>query len=244
MLGYDETTYGAEWAARYDAFFPEVAEGMIDRLAELAENGTVLELAIGTGRVALPLASRGLKVSGIDISPEMVSLLRKKPGGAKIPVVMGDFVNVAVDGEFKLIYLVSNTLFGLLRQAEQVRCFANVVPHLENVGRFLIEAFVPDLGRFDRGQRVQAIKVLREQAVIEVSQHDLVNQLVTSQWVWLSPTGIELRPVNIRYAWPSELDLMAQLAGLELEVRWGGWEKEPFTSVSPRHVSVYKVPAP
>jgi len=244
MLGYDETTYGAEWAASYDTFFPAAAEGMIDRLAELAEDGTVLELAIGTGRVALPLASRGLKVSGIDISPEMVSLLRKKPGGAEIPVVMGDFANVAIEGEFKLIYLVANTLFALLSQAEQVRCFANVVPHLGDGGRFLIEAFVPDLGRFDRGQRVQAVRVLREQAVIEVSQHDLVNQLVTSQWVWLSPTGIELRPVNIRYAWPSELDLMAQLAGLELEVRWGGWEKEPFTSASPRHVSVYKAPAP
>jgi len=244
MLGYDETTYGAEWAASYDTFFPEAAEGMIDRLAELAEDGTVLELAIGTGRVALPLAARGLKVSGIDISPEMVSLLRKKPGGAEILVVMGDFANVAIEGEFKLIYLVFNTLFGLLSQTEQVRCFANVVPHLGDGGRFLIEAFVPDLGRFDRGQRVQAVRVLHEQAVIDVSQHDLVNQLVTSQWVWLSPTGIELRPVNIRYAWPSELDLMAQLAGLELEVRWGGWEKEPFTSASPRHVSVYKAPAP
>lgn len=242
MLNYDKSTYGAEWARDYDNVFPEVAPGMIERLAELAGNGPVLELAIGTGRVALPLAAGGLEVHGIDVSQEMVSVLRCKPGGSQIPVAMGDFADVGVDGQFSLVYLIFNTLFALLEQADQVRCFANVAEHLESGGHFVIEAFVPDLGRFDRGQRVQANRVDLERVVIDLSQHDPVKQLVNSQWVELSPEGVALRPVSIRYSWPSELDLMAQLAGMELEARWGGWEKEPFTSESQRHVSVYKVP--
>jgi SAM-dependent methyltransferase len=242
MQEYGPGTYGAEWAADYDQIFPDVAPGMIDRLAELARGGRVLELAIGTGRVALPLRERGLDISGIDISSEMISRLRQKPGGTDLPVTVGDFADVEFEGKFALVYLVANTLFCLLDQNEQVRCFQNVASHLEPEGRFVIGAFYPDLGRFDRSQRVQANTLEVNRVVLDVSRHDPINQYVTSQWIELSGAGVKLRPVSIRYAWPSELDLMGRLAGLELDCRWGGWEKEPFTAQSPRHVSVYKVP--
>ncbi|HJU80421.1 MAG TPA: class I SAM-dependent methyltransferase [Acidimicrobiia bacterium] len=243
MEEYEAGTYGSEWASAYDQIFPNVAPGMIDRLAQLAQGGRVLELAIGTGRVAGPLKNKGLDISGIDISSEMVQKLRQKPGGADIPVVMGDFADVAVEGKFDLIYVVANTLFALLEQSDQVRCFQNVAAHLKSGGRFVIEAFYPDLGRFDRSQRVQATIVEKNSVVLEASQHDALAQLVTSQWIELSDEGVKVRPVMIRYSWPSELDLMGRLAGLELEARWSGWEGEPFTAQSPRHVSVYKVPA-
>jgi SAM-dependent methyltransferase len=230
MDSYDRETYGATWAADYDRIAPNVAEAVIDRLEELAEKGRVLELAIGTGRVALPLVSRGIDVSGIDISEEMVAQLRAKPGGDRIEVAMGDFADVDVDGRFSLIYLV-------------VRCFANVTRRLEAGGRFLIEAFVPDLGRFDRGQRVQVHEISLDRVRLDMSQHNLATQQIASQHMVLTPAGVKLLPVSIRYSWPSELDLMARLAGLELEARWGGWMKEPFTSVSAQHVSVYKVSA-
>lgn len=242
MEEYESGRYGAEWAPDYDQIFPDVAPGMIDRLAELANGGRVLELAIGTGRVALPLKERGVDITGIDISPEMVERLRLKPGGTDIPVEMGNFADVAIEGKFGLIYLVANTMFVLLEQREQVRCFRNVAAHLESEGRFVIEAFLPDLARFDRDQRVQANSIERGRVALDVSSHDLARQRITSQWVELSRDGVRLLPVEIRYSWPSELDLMAQLAGLEPEHRWGGWEMEPFTSNSPRHVSVYKVP--
>jgi len=241
MEGYDKATYGAEWASDYDRFFPDVAEGMVELLEELARGGRVLELAIGTGRVALPLKARGNDVSGIDISPEMVAKLRAKPGGDAIPVAMGDFADVKVDGQFSLVYLIANTIFGLTTQADQVRCFANVASHLEPGGRFVIEVFVPDLGRFDRGQRVQVHHLESDTVTLDVSEHDLATQQIKDQWLELSPNGVKLRPVFLRYAWPAELDLMAQLAGMTLEQRWGGWMREPFTSESSRHVSVYRV---
>ena len=242
MKGYGGKTYGAEWAADYDRIFPDVAEGMIDRLEELARGGRVLELAIGTGRAALPLASRGVEVRGIDISPEMVEQMKRKPGGAAVDVAMGDFADVEVEGKFSLIYLIANTLFVLLDQQEQVRCFANVASHLHAGGRFVIEAFVPDLARFDRGQRVQANRVETDSVMLDLSRHDLASQQIVNQIIEISNDGVRLRPVSIRYSWPAEIDLMARLAGLELEDRWGGWMKEPFNSESPRHVSVYMVP--
>jgi SAM-dependent methyltransferase len=182
-----------------------------------------------------------LSVTGIDISTEMVAKLHAKPGGASLPVSMGNFAEVDVEGRFGLIYLIFNTLFGLLDQDEQVRCFANVARHLEGEGRFLIEAFVPDLGRFDRSQRVQVNQIDVDRVTIDVSRLDLARQRVTAQWVELREDGVKLLPVTIRYAWPAEIDLMARLAGLELEHRWGGWQKEAFGSESVRHVSVYKV---
>lgn len=250
MEGYGKETYGAEWAADYDQIWsgghPMWSGGlaaMIERLLELAGGGRVLELAIGTGRVALPLVARGVDLTGIDISPEMVSRLRAKPGGDQIPVTMGDFADVGVDGSFRLIYLVFNTLFALLDREEQIRCFANVAAHLEPGGRFVIEAFVPDLARFDRGQRISTQGIRLDRVTIEASRHDPVGQRVDSHLIQITEQGIRLLPVAIRYSWPSEIDLMARLAGLSLEHRWGGWDHEPFDGASQRHVSVYRQPA-
>ncbi len=199
----------------------------------------MLELAIGTGRLALPLAERGLEVHGIDASERMVAKLREKPGGDRIPVTMGDFADVGVEGRYALIFIGFNTFFALQSQDEQVRCFANVAAHLDDGGVFVVEGFVPDLARFDRGQRTNTTGVEARRLLIDASQHDPVEQRVVSQHVVITEEETKLYPVSIRYAFPSELDLMARLAGLELQNRWGGWRREPFTGDSPRHVSVY-----
>ena len=239
MEGYGKTTYGAEWASEYDQIYAEAPTAMIELLSDLGLGGRVLELAIGTGRIALPLVARGVDMTGIDISDEMVAGLRAKPGGERIPVVMGDFADVAVDGRFRLVYLVFNTLFGLLDQDEQVRCFANVAAHLEPGGHFVLEAFVPDLGRFDRRQRISANSIELDRVAIEVSLHRPDQQRIDSQLIHFTEEGVKLLPVAIRYAWPSEIDLMARLAGLRLESRFGGWERQPFTSESVSHISIY-----
>jgi SAM-dependent methyltransferase len=239
MEGYGKTTYGAEWASEYDQIYAGAPAAMIELLAELGLGGRVLELAIGTGRIAIPLVARGVDVTGIDISDEMVARLRAKPGGGRIPVVMGDFADVAVDGSFRLVYLVFNTLFGLLDQDEQVRCFANVAAHLEPGGHFVLEAFVPDLARFDRRQRISANSIEVDRVAIEVSLHRPDQQRVDSQLIHFTEAGVKLLPVAIRYAWPSELDLMARLAGLRLESRFGGWDRQPFTGESVSHISIY-----
>jgi SAM-dependent methyltransferase len=242
MDGYNNATYGAMWAPDYDQIFASVAGAMVDRLAEFAANARVLELAIGTGRVAIPLSARGIDVTGIDISPEMVERMRTKPGGAAIPVVMGDFALVPVEGTFRLIYLVFNTLFALENQEAQIRCFVNVAAHLEPGGRFVTETFYPDVARFDRGQRFGALAVNVDEVQVEASRHDRVSQSIMTQRVHLREGGLKLYPVRVRYAWPPEMDLMARIAGLELESRWGGWEREPFTHQSQIHVSVYRKP--
>jgi len=244
MEGYDATTYGEEWAAIYDDEWRDVfpVEKTVALLRELAGDGPALELAIGTGRIALPLREAGVEVHGIDISEAMVAKLRAKPGGEEIPVTMGDFADVGVDATYPLIYLVFNTLFALTSQEDQVRCFRNVAEHLQPGGSFVLEAFVPDLGRFDRHQRVSAQRVRLDAVALEASRHDPVAQQVTSQIVVLTQEGTKLYPVHIRYAWPSELDLMAQLAGLELESRHAGWRGEVFTSESLSHVSIYEKP--
>jgi SAM-dependent methyltransferase len=240
MADYDETTYGEEIAAAYDEFYATVDPAEIEMLAELAGNGRALELAIGTGRVALPLQERGVTVSGIDASQAMVARLREKPGGADIAVTMGNFADVAVEGQFDLIYVVFNTFFALLTQEEQIRCFGNVAARLAPEGSFLIEAFVPDLTRYDRGQRVSAIDLEGDAVRLEVSAHDPVRQQVRSKHLLLSESGIRFFPVRLRYVWPSEMDLMARLARFNLAERWGGWQREPFTAQSGRHISVYR----
>jgi SAM-dependent methyltransferase len=247
MSDYDASTYGERWAETYDKWVarlgrlddPEVVAG---RLAELAAGGPVLELAIGTGRIALPLAGRGVDVHGIDISEQMVAKLRAKPGGAKIPVTMGDFADVPVEGDYALIYVVFNTLFALLSQDDQLRCFRNAAAHLRPGGVFVIEAFVPDVTLFDRGQRVAAEHVDTDAVRLGVSSHDPVAQHVTSVHVEIERGEVRMLPVQVRYAWPSELDLMARLAGLRLRQRWGGWREEPFTAASGQHVSVFERP--
>lgn len=208
-------------------------------LCGVARGGDALELGIGTGRVALPLSARGVKVHGIDSSPAMVDKMRKKPGGENIPVTLGDFADVPVQGLFDLIYVVFNTFFSVLTQKAQVKCFQSCAQHLKEEGAFVLENFVPDLTRFDRGQRTDTISVIVDHVRIDAAIHDAVNQRCYVQHVLIEEKGIRLYPVQLRYVWPSELDLMARLAGLELRNRYGGWKKEPFSSASARHVSVY-----
>jgi SAM-dependent methyltransferase len=238
---YDASTYGDRIAPVYDALYQSLpsTEAAVRLLAELTQGGPVLELGIGTGRIALPLAETGIAVHGIDASAAMVEMLRGKPGGAQIPVTMGDFADVGVEGHYPLIYVVFNTFFALLTQEEQIRCFAHVAEHLAPGGRFLIEAFVPDLARFDRGQRTSVINLTLDRVQLDVVQVDIAAQRIVTQHVAITESGTRLYPVQLRYAWPSELDLMARLAGLRLQERWGGWQREPFTSASQFHLSVY-----
>ena len=212
----------------------------MDFLSALSGDGRVLELAIGTGRVALPLAARGISVEGVDASAAMVEQLRAKPGGESIPVTIGDMAEIPVSGPFRLVYLVFNTLFGLLSQARQAECFASVAHVLGPGGMFVVECFVPDLGRFDRDQRVQVRAVAEDSAILELSRHDTAEQRITTQIVTLDGQGVQLRPVALRYSWPSELDLMAERADLRLLERHSSWDRQPFTNASSTHVSVYQ----
>jgi SAM-dependent methyltransferase len=236
---YSAETYGETIAEIYDERHASFDEDAVALLAELARGGRALELGIGTGRIALPLAARGVEVHGIDASPAMVERLRAKPDGEALAVTFGDFAEVPVEGEFALVYVVFNTFFALLTQEEQVRCFQSVARRLAPGGVFLIEAFVPDMTLFNRGQTVRAVKVTAEIVDMHASTHDISAQRVSSQQIIIKDGAIRLYPVQIRYCWPSELDLMARLAGLVLRERWGGWRREPFNSESMKHVSVY-----
>lgn len=220
-----------------DLFHGSDVSPAIELLAGLAHDGRALELAIGTGRVALPLAERGVEVVGIDSSESMVARLREKAGGQSIPVTIGDMADVAVEGPFDLVYLVANSFFALLTQARQVDCFRAVAGALAPGGSFVLECFVPDPGRFDR--RVQTLAVGEDSATYEVALHDAVHQRVDAQHITVDSEGHRLRPVAFRYAWPAELDLMAQLAGLQLGERYGDWDRRPFDATSTKHVSVY-----
>ena len=243
MEDYEAHTYGDRIAGIYDELYGTLfdVDATVALLAELAGDGSALELAIGTGRIALPLKERGVDVRGIDASEAMVAELRAKPGGRDIDVVMGDFADVGVDGRFKLVFVVFNTLFALTTQDEQVRCFTNVTDHLTEDGVFVVEAFVPDATRYTRHQTVGVDDVGAEEVRLEASRHDPVNQRVDSQHIVLRQgKTVEMYPVSIRYSYPTEVDLMARLAGLRLRDRWGGWHKEPFTSESKFHVSVYE----
>jgi SAM-dependent methyltransferase len=239
---YGESTYGDRVAEIYDELYPEASPEMIMALKELAGDGPALELGIGTGRVALPLAARGVEVHGIDASEAMAAKLRAKPGGDRIPVMVGDFAEGGPDGNYSLVFVAFNTFFLLGSQEEQVRCFSNVAKQLRPGGVFLIEAFVPDLTRFDRGQTTQAVQVGVDELRLEVSRHDPLNQRTHSQYVIITEAGVKLYPIQVRYAWPSELDLMARLAGMRLRERWGDWGQAPFTAASAHHISIYELP--
>ena len=241
MVKYDASTYGERIAEVYDLWpgVPVNAKAAAEFLASLAKGRRALELGLGTGRVALPLAARGVKVHGIDASPAMVAKLRQKPGGAAIPVEIGNFADVRIGGRFALVYVVFNTFFGVLTQDEQVQCFSRVAKRLAAGGAFVIEAFVPDLSRFDRGQRTSTLLLDDDRAIIDAATIDYANQVVRSQHILISDSGIRRYPVVLRFAYPSELDLMARLAGMRLRERFGGWDRSPFTSSSPVHVSVY-----
>lgn len=209
-------------------------------LRDAARGGPALELAIGTGRIALPLAAEGIAVDGIDIAPAMVARLREKPGGDAIGVTMGDIADVGVEGRYRLVYVVYNSLFNLLTQDEQVRCFCNVAAHLTDDGVFVVEAFTPGyLHRLRDDQYVDAEEIRVDKVWLDVARHDPVAQRLVKNHVSLTTAGIALNPVVLRYAWPSELDLMARIAGLRLAGRFGGWERQPFDARSRLHVSVW-----
>jgi SAM-dependent methyltransferase len=241
-VGADEGFFGERVAAHYDErsanmFDPAVVGPAADMLAELAGDGRALEFAIGTGRIALPLAERGVRVTGIDNSEAMVARLREKPGAERIEAVVGDMASTRVGGEFSLVFLVFNTIFNLVTQDGQVACFENAAAHLDRGGRFVIEARVPELQRLPLGQTVLPWRA--EPGGISAYVYDVVTQRLSGQHHNFIDGRVEAAPTEMRYAWPAELDLMARLAGMRLEDRWAGWRREPFTALSPAHVSVY-----
>jgi SAM-dependent methyltransferase len=240
MKDYDPAmSFGKETADTYDDEPRGDEDDAVAFLAELAAGGPALELAIGTGRIALPLAARGIRVDGIDISPEMVARLREKPSGDRLSVTMGDFADVAVPGTYRLIYVVYNTLQNLLTQDDQVRCFENVAAHLTDDGSFVVEAMVPNfLYRLRGDQYVDAESIGVDEVWFDVGRHDPVAQRHDETHIRLTNDGVQLFPIVQRYTWPSELDLMARIAGLRLKERWDGWNREPFTSTG-NVVSVY-----
>jgi SAM-dependent methyltransferase len=240
MNFYADETYGERVAGVYDEWFPDYDPLAIDALAELSQKGRALELGIGTGRIALPLSERNVEVHGIDAASSMISRLRSKPGSERIAVTQGSFADIEVDGEFALVYVVFNTFFALGSQEDQVRCFRNVAAHLSPGGCFVIEAFVPDMNRFHHAQANWATRVTEDLVELDVGRHDQATQRVTSQKVVITDGKVRLYPVQIRYAWPSELDLMAQLAGLRLRERWSSWKRDSFTSESGKHISIYE----
>ncbi|MCT2585961.1 class I SAM-dependent methyltransferase [Actinophytocola gossypii] len=242
MSGFDDPAFfGDRWARRFeDLTSGPDPTAAVEFLAPLAgDGGRVLELAIGGGRVALPLAARGLAVEGVEASAAVAERLRAAPGGDAVPVAVADMADVPVDGPFRLVYLVWNSLFNLTSQERQVDCFRNVARVLEPGGTFVIECYVPD-----QGQGVTASAVTEDSATITVTHHDPVAQRLTKQHITLSEQGTRLLPVAHRYCWPGELDLMARLAGLRLRERHADWHRVPFTSDSRSHVSVYERPLP
>ncbi len=240
-MGAEEGYFGERVAARYDGsggeFAPEVVGPTVELLAELAGDGAALEFAIGTGRIAVPLAARGVRVAGVDSSEPMLERLRAKRGAERIDVRVGDMAAARIEGDFSLVYLVFNTIFNLVTQDGQVACFENAAAHLSSGGRFVIEARVPELQRLPLGQTVLPWRAAPDGMSYYV--YDTVTQRLSGQHFHFDDGAIEASPTEMRYAWPAELDLMARLAGMRLEHRWGGWEREPFTGLSPSHVSVY-----
>ena len=238
-----EDHFGEEIAAHYDdpsdeMFQPAAIEPVVDLLVELAGDGPAVELGIGTGRIALPLAQRGLEVHGIDLSSAMVARLRAKPGGDEIPVVIGDFATARAEGRFSLAYLVFNTINNLTTQDEQVACFENVAAHLEPGGQFVIEVGVPQLQRLPPGETVRPFALTPTH--LGFDEYDVARQGLISHHYEQVDGFWRAASIPFRYVWPSELDLMARLAGMTLAERWGGWRREPFTSDSTKHVSVWR----
>jgi SAM-dependent methyltransferase len=238
-----EDRFGEPVAQRYDEsvaemFESSVLESAVNLLAGLAGPGPVLELGIGTGRIALPLAKRGVEVHGIDLSPAMIERLRAKPGGAEIPVTVGDFATTTVAGDFSLAYLVFNTIMNLTTSDAQVACFQNAAAHLRQGGHFLIEVGVPQLQRLPPGETVRAFAISDRH--LGFDEYDVATQRLVSHHYSVVGGNFEVHSFPFRYVWPSELDLMARLAGMTLRERWGGWEREPFTSESTTHVSVWE----
>lgn len=239
----DDGYFDERIAARYDEsgdeeFDPAVIDQTVDFLADLAGRGRALEFGIGTGRISLPLARRGVDVHGIDMSRAMVARLRAKPGGDDIGVTIGDFSSTRVDGTFSLAYLVYNTIMNLTSQEAQVACFRNAAAHLVPGGCFVIEVMVPELQRLPPGE---VFRVFRAgETSWGIDEYDVADQGLISHHIEFVDGGVETVSMPFRYAWPAEYDLMARLAGMTLRERWGGWKRDPFTSESDAHVSVWE----
>lgn len=239
-------THFDAWAARHYAtlwpelFDPAVVERTVDVLAELTGGGAALEFGVGTGRIALPLRRRGIRVHGIELSPAMLGELRTQPGGADLAVTLGDFATATVAGSFSLVYLLRNTITNLTSQDEQVACFRNAAAHLKPGGCFLIENHVPELQRLPPGETRHVFTATAEHVGFE--EYDVVTQLAVSHHYWVVDGELATFSTAHRYAWPTELDLMSRIAGLELRERWADWTREPFTSMSRQHVSVWQKP--
>ncbi|HXV03317.1 MAG TPA: class I SAM-dependent methyltransferase [Gaiellaceae bacterium] len=241
-----EDHFGEDVAPRYDErtaemFEPGIIDPAVDFLAELAGDGAALELGIGTGRIALPLSERGVRVHGIDLSEAMVAQLQAKPGADRIGVTIGDFATTRVDGSFSLAYLVFNTINNLTTQDEQVACFENVAAHLEPGGCFVIEVGVPGIRGLPAGETVRPFTVTPTR--LGFDEYDVARQGLVSHHYWLEDGAFQERSIPFRYVWPAELDLMARIAGMRLRERWSGWKREPFTSETTKHVSVWELPA-
>jgi SAM-dependent methyltransferase len=240
---FDPAAYGRNIAGAYDAVHDDLAtDAAVERLAALADGGPVLELGIGTGRLALPLLEHGLDVAGIDASPDMVECMYAKRRGREIPVAVGDFASTRLDRRFTLVVLAFNTIFALPDQDGQVDCFTNAAAHLEPGGAFVVEAWVPDVGAFRRGSALRVLGVGERRVLLEAAEIHPADQTMTTTKVVLTNAGVQLVPANHRYAWPAELDLMARLAGLHLQHRWEDWTRRLFTDASATHVSVYRLP--
>ena len=235
--------FGERVAERYDESTADLSDAaavdrVVDFLVDLCSEGTALELGIGTGRIALPLAQRGIRVHGIDLSDAMVAKLRAKPGESNIGVTVGDFATTTVEKRFSVAYLVFNTIMNLTTQDEQVACFQNVAAHLQPGGRFVIEVMVPDLQRLPPGETVRPFTVSATR--LGFDEYDVAAQGLISHHYWAVDGKLEGDSIPFRYVWPAELDLMARIAGMSLRERWSGWKREPFTSGSSTHVSVWE----
>jgi SAM-dependent methyltransferase len=240
-IQFDERVARHYDATSTDMFDPGILDPTVSFLAELAAGGAALEFGIGTGRVALPLSRRGVRMHGIDISPAMVAQLRAKPGAADVEVTIGDFATTKVGATFRLAYLVYNTITNLTTQDEQVECFRNAADHLEPGGCFVIEVMIPDLQRLPPGETVHAFTVTPTR--LGFDEYEIAEQILWSHHYFVVDDRLEVFSAPYRYVWPAELDLMARLAGMSLRERWSGWQREPFTSESRGHVSVWEKPA-
>ncbi len=242
---HDDGYFSEPVAERYDERYayltdPAVVDPVVAFLADLGQDGAALELGIGTGRIALPLARRGIRVHGIDLSEAMVARLRTKPGAERVGVTIGDFATTTVEATFSVVYLVFNTIMNLTTQDEQVACFRNAAAHLEPGGCFVIEVLVPGLRRLPPGETFQPIDV--GPTHLGFDEYDVARQSVISHHYWIEHGKVEVFSPPFRYVWPSELDLMARLAGMALRERWGGWKREAFANDSTQHVSVWEKP--
>lgn len=240
MKGLTITTYGDAIADVYDTMHPIPAEDAVATIAELAQHGKILELGIGTGRIALPLAARGLEVHGIDASQAMLDRMQDKPFSDRVRTLVGDFGETIAGADFAVAFVAFNTFFALTTREEQKKCFLNVSKQLRQGGTFAIECFVPDAARFEGGQALRTGRIDVDRVVLEATRYDRNAQTLDAQLIVIENAGARLIPLRLRYCYPSELDAMAELAGLRLRDRFGGWAKTPFTNASMNHVSIYE----